>query len=53
MVEYDNLVAFELARGLYYGEERSSWLADRVAIICRHNWKGKALNVNDSLEFES
>ena len=29
MVEYDNLVTFELPRGLYYGEERSSWLADR------------------------
>ena len=29
MVEYDNLVTFELVRGLYYGEERLSWLADR------------------------
>ena len=29
MVEYDNLLAFELARGLGYGEERSSWLANR------------------------
>ena len=24
-----------------------------VAIICRNDWKGKALNVTDSLEFES
>ena len=29
MVEYDNLLTFELPRGQYYGEERSSWLADR------------------------
>ena len=29
MVEYDNPVTFELPRGLYYGEERSSWLANR------------------------
>ena len=28
MVEYDNLVTFELPRGLYYGEERSSWFAN-------------------------
>ena len=24
-----------------------------VAIICRNDWKGKALNVTDSLEFDS
>ena len=24
-----------------------------VVIICRKDWKGKALNVTDSLEFES
>ena len=24
-----------------------------VAIICRNDWKGKALNVTDSLEYES
>ena len=24
-----------------------------VVIICRKDWKGKALNITDSLEFES
>ena len=57
MVEYDNPVTFELPRGLCYGEGRSSWLANgiggRVTIICQNDWKVKALNVTDSLEFES
>ena len=55
MVEYDNLVTFELPRGLYYGEEdrAGSPIGGGVAIICRNDWKGKALNVTDRLEFES
>ena len=55
MVEYDNLVTFELPRGLYYGKEDrpGSLIGGGVAIICRNDWKVKALNVTDSLEFES
>ena len=55
MVEYDNLVTFELPRGLYYGEEDrpGSLIGGGVAIICRNDWKGKALNVTDSLECKS
>ena len=34
-------------------DRAGSPIGDGVAIICRNNWKGKALNVNDSLEFES
>ena len=53
-VEYSNPVTFELPRGLCYGEERSSWLANRWW-FCYYlsDWKVKALNVTDSLEFES
>ena len=56
MVEYDNLVTFELARGLRAILWRGKIeLARRcgVAIICRNDWNVKALNVTDSLEFES
>ena len=62
MVEYDNPATFELPRGLCNGEERSTWLANRLwccyyfilyFIILLFDWKVKALNVTDSLEFES
>ena len=58
MVEYDNLVTFEWTRGLYYGimvrkDRAGSPIGGGVAIICRNDWKAKALNVTDSLEFES
>ena len=35
-------------------KDRAGWpIGGGVAIICRNDWKVKALNVTDSLEFES
>ena len=34
-------------------DRAGSRIGGGVAIICRNEWKGKALNVTDSLEFES
>ena len=34
-------------------DQAGSPIGGGVAIICRNDWKGKALNVTDSLEFES
>ena len=55
MVEYDNLVTFELPREYFMvRKDRAGLLiGGGVAIICRNDWKVKVLNVTDSLEFES
>ena len=45
-----------LSRGLCYGVRKDrarTRIGGGVAIICRNDWKGKAVNVTDSLEFES
>ena len=34
-------------------DRAGSRIGGGVAIICRNEWKGKALNVTDSLEFKS
>ena len=34
-------------------DRAGSRIGGDVAIICRNDWKVKALNVTDSLEFES
>ena len=56
MVEYDNPATFERPRGLCFfvrKDRAGSRIGGGVAIICRNDWKVKALNVDDSLEFES